>query len=362
MKNSFADMIEEKVAKQAEASNEVAESDTAVVDQVDTEEQVSDIEESTESEEQTAEAQEAINEEQEEETQEEVSDEVRNQLMGKESFKKKIEEAKRKKEEEVKAQEEEQEEANLEAQEETEEEEQEEKPQSFQVGEKTFESIEQVNEYLSTMETEKAEFEKEKEEIKNFVEKVNDPELIEVLKYVSDGYSYRTAMVKAGLDESIFEVEQDDPDAEELVEAKIQRKKEIERRAKEQEELTRNMQRSETILQEFQEESGFDDQTKEQLIQKMSAMVDDSLQGKITKDTLNLFLQGVNYKKDVTKAREQGEIQGRNQKIHIQKKRKRGDGIPDLGSRPIPSEKPKDKTLSKLIAQPARSFTEMIKR
>jgi hypothetical protein len=51
--------------------------------------------------------------------------------------------------------------------------------------------------------------------------------------------------------------------------------------------------------------------------------------GKVSKDTLALLKRAVDYDKDVEGAREQGRVDGRNEKIEVEKKRMKGSGLPN---------------------------------
>lgn len=295
----------------------------------------------------------------------EIPEDVKKRIMGGESFMDKLKANQEKKAQDAEAfAEEEQEAENFEEADQEVEAKQEEseadKPK-FTIGEETFESIEQVNEHVATIQNEKAELQKEVEEIRSFVEKVSDPDTIEILRYVMEGHSLRVAMVKAGLDESIFQVEHGDEDAESLVEAKLERKKAIAEQKKQQEILQKNMQRTNTELEELQKEEGFDDKVKEQLIKAMSDFHTNGLNGLIPKESMKLFLKAINYEKAIQKAEEKGTIKGRNEKIVIEKQRKKGDEIPQLGRGVTSSDKVrKPSRLQSLVNVPASSFMERL--
>jgi hypothetical protein len=289
-----------------------------------------------------------------------ISEDTRKQLFEKGSFIEKIKEAGKLQAQEEEEQQEDEEYEDSEEQEEEQEEEPE-KPVTFEVEGQTFNSIEEVNTHIQAIHEEKAELQKEVDEIRAFVEKVSDPELVEVLRYVAEGYSYRAAMVKAGMDESIFEADAEDLDAEQLWEAKQERKRQAKEYAKQQEQLQKNMEASNNVLSDFQTEQGFDDRVKDDLVKVMSEFHSNTLNGIVTKESLELFLKAVTFEKALKKAQETGEIQGRNAKITIERKKKDGDGIPRLG-RGISAETTiREDRLKQIVNIPSGSFMDKIK-
>ena len=353
MRNSFVDQLKSQKAPE-EAPVETTQTAVAEADQENpqnTEDPNDEVESSAQ-------------EQEDQDQPTEISEELRDKLMNKNSLTKKLEEARKRREAEQKAQEEaEQEQEEEDAEEDQEEEDEEQEEVTFQVGDQTFKTLDEVNAHLKEFEAKQKELEEEKAEIQGFVEKVSDPELVEVLSYVAQGHSFRTAMVKAGLDESIFQVEADDVDAEALVEAKLERKKQLKENEKRQKELQTNMEQSNTVLSEFQKEKGFDDKVKENLVNAMADFQSKAMKGLITKDSLELFLKAINYEQAVQKAEQKGEIKGRNEKITIERKKKEGDRIPSLGrGLDATSPAPQKNNLSDLVRQPASSFTQLLSK
>jgi hypothetical protein len=241
-------------------------------------------------------------------------------------------------------------------------------PVVFEVDGQQFESPEKVNEYLSKVKEDSENLKKEVEDVRAFVEKVSDPEMIEILDYVSQGYSLRVAMIKAGLDESIFKIETGDEDAEALVQAKLDRKMALQNQQKELEKLQKNMEQSNKALTEFQSEEGFDENTKGDLVRLMKEFHEEAMQGLVSKKFLQLFAKALNYekvveeaKKKVQEAKEVGKIEGRNEKITIERQRVKGDEIPKLG-RGISSEPIRKRNrLNDMVNVPSGSFLQKIR-
>lgn len=231
------------------------------------------------------------------------------------------------------------------------------KPVSFKVGDQEFDSPDKVNEFLSKINQEKEELQSEVDEIRGFVEKISDPDMLEILRYVNMGYSPRVALIKAGFDESIFQVEQDDQDAESLVRAKLEREQAKKEREKEEKVLQKNMELSNTNLADFAAAKGFDEAKKTTLVNQMAKIHQELLNGLVTKETLEIFSKGLNYESAVKKAAEVAEIKGRNEKIVIEQQKQSAAKLPQLG-RGIPAER---KQLKDLVRVPSGSFMDKLK-
>jgi hypothetical protein len=355
---------------------------TSVMDQLKAKESRNESQEQAENQTQVAEAemseqQEFTGEEAEEieePVESKISEEARKQLSEKSSFMEKLKMAGQSKEEaqlepETELEEEVEEEEIEATAEEQEAEEVKAQPFELEVDGKKFDSIEAVKAHLNEVAEERQTLQKEVDEIRAFVDKVSDPELLEALSYVAKGYSFRVAMVKAGMDESIFNVDTDDEDAEDLVRAKIERKQAAENHAKEQEKLRKNMEESNKALQEFQAQEGFDEKVKNDLVGLMTRIHSELLNGLVTKETLSIFTKALNYEKvvkkaeeDVKTAKEVGKIQGMNEKIAVERKRKQGDGIPQLGRGINATEVRKPTSdLARHVSVPANSFMEKVR-
>jgi hypothetical protein len=350
---------------------------TSVMDQLKAKESRNESQEQAENQTQVAEAemseqQEFTGEEAEEieePVESKISEEARKQLSEKSSFMEKLKMAGQSKEEAQLEPETELEEEIEATAEEQEAEEVKAQPFELEVDGKKFDSIEAVKTHLNEVAEERQTLQKEVDEIRAFVDKVSDPELLEALSYVAKGYSFRVAMVKAGMDESIFNVDTDDEDAEDLVRAKIERKQAAENHAKEQEKLRKNMEESNKALEEFQAKEGFDDQFKNLLVSKLTKAYSEMYSGLVTTEIYEIFAKGIKYEnamkkaeEDVKTAKEVGKIQGMNEKIAVERKRKQGDGIPQLGRGINATEVRKTTSdLARHVSVPANSFMEKVR-
>jgi len=159
------------------------------------------------------------------------------------------------------------------------------------------------------------------------------PEFETLIKRLAKGDSLRTALIHAGFGPEDFEVaSEDEPDAEAVVQAKLERKRQIAEAKKSQKEFEENSAKSEAMITEIQTEFGFDDKVKDQLIGNMAQFIQDSMKGKLNKEVVGLFLKGINFDSAVKKAQKQGEIMGKNEKITIERKKRDASGVPSFTS------------------------------
>lgn len=121
-------------------------------------------------------------------------------------------------------------------------------------------------------------------------------------------------------------------------------KKFVERLAKEktlEEEYEKNFAESMTLLEQMQQERGLGDDTIDAAMDLIMRIANEAIVGKFTSETIGMALNAVNHDADVTNARTEGTVAGRNAKIDEKlRKPKSGDGTPDLsGSNNAPTRK-----------------------
>ena len=97
--------------------------------------------------------------------------------------------------------------------------------------------------------------------------------------------------------------------------------------------LSKNEEMSIKNIQDFTAKSGFDDATAQVIMDKVYGIYEDVRDLNIKPETLDMVYKGLNADEDVKRAREEGEISGRNQQI--EKRRtgmETGDGMPKLSN------------------------------
>lgn len=90
------------------------------------------------------------------------------------------------------------------------------------------------------------------------------------------------------------------------------------------EELMKNLQKSREALDEL----GLSDDEANELYGKVWSVIGDAEDGNISTETWQLFKNAYSYDSDVTSAREEGAMQGRNEKIQNKVRNSASEGIP----------------------------------
>ncbi len=121
-------------------------------------------------------------------------------------------------------------------------------------------------------------------------------------------------------------------------------KKYVERLAKEktlEEEYRKNIAGSMELLEKIQQERQLGDETIDAAMDLILRIADEAIVGKFTAETVDMALKAVNHDSDMSNARAEGEVAGRNAKIDEKlRKPDKGDGTPTLaGSNNAPTRK-----------------------
>lgn len=121
-------------------------------------------------------------------------------------------------------------------------------------------------------------------------------------------------------------------------------KKYVERLAKEkslEEEYQKNFSESMSLLEKIQQERQLGDETIDAAMDLIMRITNEAILGKFTEETIGMALNAVNHDADITNARTEGEVAGRNAKIDEKlRKSQGGDGMPNLaGSNNAPTRK-----------------------
>lgn len=158
----------------------------------------------------------------------------------------------------------------------------------------------------------------------------NPEEATAFLDYL-DGMSLPAAIRKSMGDEALT-IKEGDDGWDEYVKIGEERKKDQEAMRAKIDEIRANSVESEKALKEFAKEHGMSDEDAQSLSDYVTEIIPDILAGKITKDMYGRFMRARDYDKDVEGAREQGRIDGKNEKIDIEKKRMAGSGLPNANA------------------------------
>ena len=91
-----------------------------------------------------------------------------------------------------------------------------------------------------------------------------------------------------------------------------------------------NAESSVAVIKAFAESKGWSDEEVNTFIGKINAAMTDLHSGKVTTAFLSDMDKAYNYNDDVTTARTQGEIKGKNAKITAENDNSQGDMMPNL--------------------------------
>lgn len=123
-------------------------------------------------------------------------------------------------------------------------------------------------------------------------------------------------------------------------------KKYVERIAKEkelEEEYKKNLAESMNLLEQIQQERNLSDESIDAAYDLIMRISHEAILGKFTAETVGMALNAINHDADISNARSEGEVAGRNAKIDEKlRKSQSGDGTPNLaGSNNIPAQQGK---------------------
>lgn len=100
-------------------------------------------------------------------------------------------------------------------------------------------------------------------------------------------------------------------------------------------EYERNIASTREMLLQYQNERGLTDEQLEEAMAALVGMVRDGIMGKFSREALDMMLAAINHDSDVASAQAQGRLEGRNEKIGEQlRRRSEGDGLGSLGGTP----------------------------
>lgn len=102
---------------------------------------------------------------------------------------------------------------------------------------------------------------------------------------------------------------------------------------KEQAEAQKNFAESMKRFDAFIKQNQLDEETKSRITDEMFSLADGFLQGNIPNAIFDLIHKGISYDQDVQEAADTGFVEGKNEKVRADMKRKTTPGaIPDMGS------------------------------
>lgn len=158
-----------------------------------------------------------------------------------------------------------------------------------------------------------------------------NPEEAEAFLAYLDGASLPSAIRRYMGDEALV-MKEGDEGWDEYQKAGKEREEQFASNRAALDQFMQNAQDSDVTMADFIAEAGLDEEGAQNFKDLVVSITNDMSAGKITKDTLMLLNRAMNYEKDVEGSREQGRVEGRNEKIEVEKKRMKGSGLPNTNA------------------------------
>lgn len=155
-----------------------------------------------------------------------------------------------------------------------------------------------------------------------------NPEEAEAFLAYLDGASLPSAIRRYMGDEALL-MKEGDEGWDEYQKAGKEREEQFASNRAALDQFMQNAKDSDVTMSDFIAEAGLDEEGAQNFKNLVVSIVNDMSAGKITKDTLMLLKRATDYDKDVEGSREQGRVEGRNEKIEVEKKRMKGSGLPN---------------------------------
>ena len=170
------------------------------------------------------------------------------------------------------------------------------------------------NDYFDAMDSRTRELEQSDEGMRNLFSR--DPRVADIMIDIAKGEDPAIAFYRAYPDY----INQDLSDPDVAARLAEENKERIEKLQAEEEEKQRTGKEREDKQQAAGEEIGG-------IVSMFVAIANEGITMDVSRETLELIRKGLGYDGDVAKAREEGSIEGRNERIGREKKRFMGDGI-----------------------------------
>lgn len=177
--------------------------------------------------------------------------------------------------------------------------------------------------------------EKDSKSFKDLTEKLTkrlnqDPAEAEVFLDWLDGVDLLTATARHKGPEALQIPAEGTPEYDDWKKAGDERRKELDEMQAKVEEYRANAAKSDEDLAEFAKENGLTEEQSAELAQYINeTLLPKIYAGTLDKDFYKFVQNARNYDVDLEGAREQGRVDGRNEKIEVEKKHLAGSGLPN---------------------------------
>lgn len=166
---------------------------------------------------------------------------------------------------------------------------------------------------------------------------VSDPRSASFLQSFRKGEDPAIALVRL-FGEDIREAIDDPEKQEELAAANKEFVERVAQSKTLEAEYEENLRQSLEELERIQSEEGLKDEDVDKAMELVMRIVSEGVQGKFSKETIQLALRAINYEADIATASHTAEVRGRNAKIEEKLRQKEaGDGLAHLDSGSVPA-------------------------
>lgn len=168
-----------------------------------------------------------------------------------------------------------------------------------------------------------------------------DPRSANFLTSWRKGEHPMTAFIRQFGKEGLQELVENEEKMEEFAKANEEYLARVAKEKELEDEYQKNITGSLKNLEQFQKEHGLADEQTDKVMESLTGIARDGIVGKFTTESMDMALSSINHDTDVSNARTEGEVAGRNAKIDEKlRKPQTGDGQPNLaGSNNAPTRK-----------------------
>lgn len=184
----------------------------------------------------------------------------------------------------------------------------------------------------------------------------SDPRSAKFLTDWKNGKNPAVALVEMFGDDFVEELK--DPEKqEELAQASKDFAERVAKEKQYDEEYTKNIDESRTMIEQLQQEEGLSDEDIDRAMAFLVGIMKDAILGKFKKESVLMALNALDHDADVAAAEEEGKVAGKNSKIQERlRQRGKGDGTANLAGKNgggAPREQPKRPSIFALAEEAA---------
>lgn len=170
----------------------------------------------------------------------------------------------------------------------------------------------------------------------------NNPQSARFMSAMARGEEPTFILIEDLGPEGITDIINDPAKKAEYEEAMKRRRERIAREKELETEYNANFAETLATLKRVQEQRQLSDEVIDAAYDLLVKITNEIVMGKVSEETLGMALKALNYDADMTNARSEGEVAGRNAKIEEQiRKPQAGDGMPQIGGANAPAPAPK---------------------